>query len=130
MLTIARIVLGLIGFLAAWFFSYWIYFARFDLDGRPFLGRGAPFLAGLVVAAIILAVTANLRHGFLTSVILGALALGSIGFLLGFFGPIILDPEANQGLLPGVLITGPGGVLLGGPMGALWWLMQRRRLQN
>ena len=129
MLTLARIVLGLIGFLAGWLFSYWIYFAGFDLAGRPFLGRGAPFLVGLAVAGLILAATENLRHGFITSTVLGAVVLGSIGFVLGFFGPMFVDPEANQGPLLGLLLTGPGGFLLGGPLGALWWLMQRRRLQ-
>ena len=131
MLSLVRIVLGLIGFLAGWFFSYWTYFAAFDLEGRPFLGRGAPFLVGLVAAAAILAATANLRHGILSSVVLGAMALGSTGFVLGFFGPLIVEPDANQGPLLGLLTTGPGGFLLGGPLGALWWwLRQRRRARN
>jgi hypothetical protein len=41
------------------------------------------------------------------------LALGAVGFACGFFGPIALVPEANQGPLLGIFITGPGGVLLG-----------------
>jgi hypothetical protein len=60
--------------------------------------------------------------------VLGAVLLGSIGFVLGFLVPVFIDPEASQGQLPGLLLTGPGGFLLGGPLGALWWLMQRRRL--
>lgn len=38
---------------------------------------------------------------------------GAAGFLAGMFGPIIFDPEANQGPLLGILFTGPGGALLG-----------------
>lgn len=46
--------------------------------------------------------------GFLWIVILGA-----VGFCAGFFGPLIFVPEANQGPLVGILMTGPGGGLLG-----------------
>ncbi len=127
MLTLVRIVLGLAGLAAGWFFSYWVYFVRFDIAGSAFLGRGAPVLVGLAVAAVIVAGTAHLRHGFLSAIVLGALLLGSIGFVLGFFGPMIIDPEANQGPLLGLLITGPGGFLLGGPLGALWWWWRRER---
>jgi len=39
--------------------------------------------------------------------------LGGIGFAVGFFGPMIFEPEANQGPMVGIFITGPGGALLG-----------------
>ena len=41
------------------------------------------------------------------SMVTGAGILGGIGFAAGFFGPIILNPEANQGPLLGIFITGP-----------------------
>lgn len=47
--------------------------------------------------------------------------LGITGFCAGFFGPIIYVPEANQGPLVGILITGPGGVVLG----LLLWLLMK-----
>lgn len=50
------------------------------------------------------------------------LALGLTGFLSGFVGPMILDPDANQGPLVGILITGPGGVLAGLVLGVLFAL--------
>lgn len=128
MLLLARCVLALIGFIAGWFISYWVYFAGYDLAGSPFLGRGMPFLIGVAVAIFILAATEHLRHGLLSSTVLGAVGLGSIGFVAGFFGPMILDPGGNQWPLLGLLMTGPGGFLLGGPLGALWWwVMQRLR---
>ena len=37
----------------------------------------------------------------------GALVVGGIGFVGGFFGPMIFAPEANQGPLLGLFITGP-----------------------
>jgi hypothetical protein len=50
---------------------------------------------------------------------LGALVLGFIGFAAGFFGPIILAPEANQGPLIGIFLTGPLGVVAGAIIGAV-----------
>ena len=57
---------------------------------------------------------------------LGALILGGIGFVLGFFGPIIFAPEANQGPLLGIFITGPGGAVVGFLLGIVYGLLQRR----
>ena len=56
---------------------------------------------------------------------LGALILGGIGFVLGFFGPIIFTPEANQGPLLGIFITGPGGALVGFLAGIVYGLLRR-----
>lgn len=42
-----------------------------------------------------------------------AAILGAIGFACGFFGPIVLSPQSNQGPMLGIFITGPGGVVLG-----------------
>jgi hypothetical protein len=47
------------------------------------------------------------------------LLLGAIGFAAGFFGPIFLNPDANQGPLVGIFITGPGGALAGLILGVL-----------
>jgi len=64
--------------------------------------------------------------------LLWALALGVAGFAAGFFGPIVLVPEANQGPLLGIFITGPGGALMGLVLGTLLRLAPvtpRRRWQ-
>ncbi len=49
-----------------------------------------------------------------------ALAMGVVGGAAGFFGPMILDPEANQGPLLGIFITGPGGALAGLMLGLIF----------
>lgn len=54
--------------------------------------------------------------GFLWVVVLGV-----AGFAAGFFGPIIFVPEANQGPLVGIFISGPAGFVLG----LLLWLVFR-----
>ncbi len=65
-------------------------------------------------------------HGLLESVAAGALIVGVIGFLIGFVGPIIVTPSANQGPLLGIFITGPLGVVLGAIGGGLYWAMRGR----
>lgn len=54
-----------------------------------------------------------------------ALTVGGACFAAGFFGPMLLAPEANQGPLLGLFITGPAGLLLGAAWGG--WRAWRRR---
>ena len=46
-----------------------------------------------------------------------AFLFGSIGFVVGFFGPmliaVMIGSEANLGPLWGIFILGPGGVIIG-----------------
>jgi hypothetical protein len=55
----------------------------------------------------------------------GALIVGGIGFCAGFFGPLVFAPEANQGPLLGIFITGPLGALLGAIGGVVYAKKQR-----
>ena len=65
--------------------------------------------------------------GPLPTALLGGAMLGGLGFLGGFFGPLVFAPEANQGPLLGIFITGPLGVILGAVGGALvGWYRNRR----
>jgi len=57
-------------------------------------------------------------------VLLSGLVVGAIGFVAGFFGPILLWPDANQGPLLGIFVTGPLGFALGALAG---WLYLRLR---
>src|SRR5262245_10311626 len=45
------------------------------------------------------------------------LVVGSIGFAIGFFGPLIWAPDANQGPLLGIFITGQIGFVIGTAVG-------------
>jgi hypothetical protein len=47
------------------------------------------------------------------SILAWALLLGLAGFAAGFFGPMLVAPDANQGPLLGLLITGPGSAVAG-----------------
>ncbi len=54
---------------------------------------------------------------------LWVVTLGATGFVAGFFGPIALNPEANQGPLLGMFVTGPGGAFGGAFLGSLLRLL-------
>ena len=57
--------------------------------------------------------------------IAGAVVLGFIGFIIGFVGPIVFTPQANQGPLLGIFITGPAGAVIGFIFGALYSQLRR-----
>jgi len=52
------------------------------------------------------------------------LALGGTGLAAGFLGPLLLNPQANQGPLLGIFITGPAGAVAGGLLGLSLRLLQ------
>ena len=55
------------------------------------------------------------------------LFVGIVAFALGFFGPMLLAPGANQGPMLGIFITGPAGVA-GGVVWGLVRSLRRRAL--
>lgn len=70
--------------------------------------------------------TSDMEPGLLESAARGAFGVGAVGFIGGFFGPMILTPGANQGPMLGIFITGPLGFLIGGVGGAVRWFMRTR----
>lgn len=97
---------------------------------------GFTTLAGACLAAFALArpqppsAPAVRDPSFTTSftwIVVWSAALGSAGFAAGFYGPLILQPDANQGPLLGIVITGPLGAVAGAALGAIlsavrrWW---------
>jgi hypothetical protein len=65
--------------------------------------------------------------GLLAMTFCGALVVGTVGFIGGFFGPMIFAPDANQGPLLGLLITEPLGFVAGGIGGFVYGLVRRGR---
>ena len=54
-----------------------------------------------------------------------AVICGAVGFSIGFFGPMIFAPDANQGPLLGIFITGPLGTVIGAIAGLIAGLRKR-----
>lgn len=89
-------------------------FVAVNILAGPWLGAAAA--AGIGSAAW--SGTAS-QPPMVRGAVLGAGWCGVIGFAGGFFGPMLLAPDANQGPMLGLFVTGPGGVVLGGLCGAL-----------
>lgn len=53
--------------------------------------------------------------------------IGLISFLVGFVGPILVTPEANQGPLLGIFITGPAGFVFGLVVGGIVALINQKK---
>ncbi|HET9939967.1 MAG TPA: hypothetical protein VFR25_02595 [Candidatus Eisenbacteria bacterium] len=51
--------------------------------------------------------------------LIGGIVVGGVGFIIGFLGPLLWAPDANQGPLLGIFITGPIGFILGAVAGAI-----------
>lgn len=55
-----------------------------------------------------------------------ALTFGALGFLAGFVGPMLFAPDANQGPMLGLFITGPLGFGAGAVFGLVRGVVGRR----
>jgi hypothetical protein len=83
------------------------------LPGFGLVASVLAFVLAVLAARWVWRVSANPDATVLRSTVLGAVVVGGIGFAGGFFGPLIFAPDANQGPLLGIFITGPIGFALG-----------------
>ena len=125
---VGRIVVVVFVAVATYFVTFWFPLALIPWNGYDVV---APFIA-LICAAVVgwfvwKALGSGSTTGILATMALWAAVVGGIGFVGGFFGPMIFAPGANQGPLLGIFITGPLGLLLGGVMGIVYALHQKRR---
>jgi hypothetical protein len=74
----------------------------------------------IVTVLLLLACAVAFRYGawpsarrYMRQALRWGLVVGGVGFALGFFGPMIFAPDANQGPMLGIFITGPLGFLVG-----------------
>lgn len=114
----ARIVVSVLAFgianqlgflMLAWLFP--------GIDGAAFVASLLALPIGLAGAVFAWKLpmwrSATLPATTIASMVRGASMVGGIGFCAGFFGPMILAPDANQGPLVGIFITGPLGAVVG-----------------
>jgi len=116
---------------ATYYFVLWV---PLSLIPPPALGMMSRSIIALLSAAAIGWYTWNrLRRtpdSLVSCAMTGALVLGAIGFCGGFFGPMIFVPEANQGPMLGIFITGPLGFAAGAVGGFIYWLVQRNKVSQ
>jgi hypothetical protein len=80
------------------------------------LGSAAGMIAFLCWWFVIRAQVVESRTR-MRSMLVGGSILGGIGLMVGFIGPLVLAPGANQGPLLGLVITGPLGFVVGAVIG-------------
>ena len=66
------------------------------------------------------------KIGASLAVLSGALIFGGLGLSIGFLGPLIFAPDANQGPMLGIFITGPLGCVVGAISGYIYWSRKGR----
>lgn len=114
----------LAGFVTYWF-MYWVPLALIPLPGTFVVDMLVAFLCALLVGRMVYGKAVGVDPGAVAAAMSGALLVGGVSFVAGFFGPMLLAPGANQGPMLGIFITGPIGALLGAVGGFVWW--RRRR---
>jgi hypothetical protein len=117
-------------FTATNFFSYWLLFVHIMPESAMGLAGILSLALGLCAAVFIWRRTGAVQAGLLSAIFNGAVILGSIGFVGGFFGPMLIEPGANQGPLLGLFITGPLGFLFGAVFGAVRWFWRCGRAKG
>jgi hypothetical protein len=117
-----RLFTVLIVFLATYCFVFWLPLALIPLGEKMWLRNIVTLIVACGAGWFTWNKSAPTPDKLMTRIFFGAGIVGAIGFVLGFFGPIVFAPGANQGPLLGIFITGPLGFLLGGIGGGVYWL--------
>lgn len=125
---ILRILAGVVSAIPALFAFMLI---RHNID-EPFSLAGASFVSFPITIAIlgwwfVFFGHHAIHRARIMCALIGGVALGVIGFIGGFVGPLIFAPGANQGPLLGIIITGPLGFLAGFWLGAFYGFFRVRR---
>jgi hypothetical protein len=122
MKTAMRIFISFFVLVACYIFIYLLSFALIRDAGEIKIFR---MIISLLIAAGV-GIFVWKKAGFKSmslesSVLFGGLIGGALGFILGFFGPLIFHIAGNQGPLAGIFITGPLGFILGLVGGGVYW---------
>jgi len=127
MLAAGRMFLSVLVGIATYYFVFWVPFSLIASPGSWLIAVPVSIVCGIATGRHVWRATESSNAGgLLYSALGGALVVGGVSFAAGFFGPMIFTPEANQGPLLGLLITGPLGFVIGGVGGLVWGLRRRR----
>ncbi len=124
-MTMFRIIVSAVVIVATYYFCYWMTLAFIPIPWG--VAAIASYACAMAAGWYAWTRTAAVDSSLARSVGYWALVIGAIGFIGGFFGPMVFAPDANQGPLLGILITGPVGVLIGAIGGLVHGLAQRKR---
>jgi hypothetical protein len=101
--------------------------ALFGSQGMALL---IPLIAAVAASGYVWAHANDIPSHLIPCIFYGAVLFGGVGFAAGFLGPMILAPNANQGPLLGIFVTGPVGVLIGAVAGLAYGLLKLPRREH
>lgn len=119
-----RAALALMTFLGAYLLTAIPILVLFGLRGLTFL---IPIIAAVAAGRYVWLHADEMPNHLPAYIFYGAILFGGTGFAAGFLGPMVLAPEANQGPLLGIFVTGPAGVVIGAIAGLVYGLKKSRR---
>lgn len=126
MKTVTRIILTFLSVFASYFFIFWVPFSLIpEAHNIPVIRIIVSLLIALTIGFFVWKQTGKISNGLLKHIIMGGIITGSIGFIIGFFGPMIFSPASNQGPLLGIFITGPIGFIIGLVGGGIYWRIKK-----
>ena len=123
-----RIIVLFLVVSATYYFIFWVPFSLIPFTEQRWIPSVVSLLCAAVVGKYVWKKLDSAQEGLISNTLLGAVVVGAVGFCAGFFGPILFTPEANQGPLLGIFITGPLGFLLGAVGGFSYWLIGNKTL--
>jgi hypothetical protein len=131
--TAVRIFLVFFSFIGSWLLIYWLPLSFIPgVHNIPILPDTISLILASGIGFFVWKKTKNVSGSLGKYILLGGILVGSISFLLGFIGPMIFNPSANQGPMLGIFITGPVGFVFGLIGGAIyWWIkVKKQKLPN
>jgi len=126
MKLLLRILALLVVVPATYYFVYWVPFSLIPIGEQRWIASVVSLACAVGAGWFVWGKLAHAPRGVLASMLIGAVLVGGIGFVGGFFGPLIFTPESNQGPLMGLFITGPLGFLVGAIGGLVLGIVRRK----
>lgn len=128
MKTVIRIIVTMFVFVASFFFIYWLPFSLIP-GAREIatLPEVVSLILAIAIGVFVWKKTSTTIDSLASHILVGGIIVGAIGFISGFFGPIIFNWGGNQGPLFGIFFTGPLGFMIGLISGAIYWKIKRRK---
>ncbi|HEX7071375.1 MAG TPA: hypothetical protein VF190_11240 [Rhodothermales bacterium] len=126
MQLLARLIAVVFVVPAVFYFVYWVPFSFIRFAGSGWVALIVSLASAGTAGYLVWTRMSDVSSDAVRSTLMGALIVGGIGFTLGFFGPLLLAPDANQGPLLGIFITGPLGAVAGAIGGFVRWIVVER----
>lgn len=122
MKTFIRITLTLFAVIILYLFIYWKIISK--MPASHYIGLPPNVISLFIAIAIGILLweqIGRISNSLPAYIVAGGVVIGTIGFILGFFGPMILMPSNNLGPMIGIIGTGPLGFLVGLLIGGIYW---------